>query len=106
MRSDMNAEGLWPRCASRVDNVGLAPGTGKWEVEKSRRIMLNYAVLLHDTQVITHSLISLCIHGGLARTMPCLVDVLLHCVALHRDSRYIYISISACVCAVMFMVLY
>lgn len=57
---------------------------------KTRRIMLNYAVLLYDTQVITQSLISLCIHGGLAR-MLCLVNVLLHCVALHRDSRYIYI---------------
>lgn len=61
--------------------------------------MLNYAVLLYDTQVITHSLISLCIHGGLARTMPCLVNVLLHCVALHRDSRYIYIYICMCMCS-------
>lgn len=95
MRSDMNAEGLWPRRASRVDNVGLAPGTGKWGVGKSRRIMLNYAVLLHDTQVITHSLISLCTHGGLARTVPCLVNVLLHCVAPHRDSGYIYLRVYA-----------
>lgn len=69
MCGDMSAEGLWPRCTSRVDNVGLEPGTEKWEVEQGGRIMLNYAALLDDTQLITHSLISAC--GRVAR-MLCL----------------------------------